>query len=132
MLFLASVAALATSGPVDITGSLSDVDSLAKIWPGVRDSTEEVFITSSPNVAAWGEGSERRVRTIVAPVAAPWLGAHVLYMEEFLHDDPGRIRRQLLLELQPADPPLRGVRVRLYSFHEPQHWIHLDRRPKLL
>jgi hypothetical protein len=72
------------------------------------------------------------VRTVVAPVDAPWLGQHVLYLEEFLHDDPDSIRRQLLLDLQPAEPPAVGVRVRLYSFKEPQRWIHLDRRPKLL
>jgi hypothetical protein len=72
------------------------------------------------------------VRTIIAPVEAPWLGQHVLYLEEFLHDDPESIRRQLLLDLQPAEPPAVGVRVRLYSFKEPRRWIHLDRRPKLL
>jgi hypothetical protein len=56
----------------------------------------------------------------------------VLYLEEFLHDDPESIRRQLLLDLQPAEPPAVGVRVRLYSFKEPRRWIHLDRRPKLI
>jgi hypothetical protein len=56
----------------------------------------------------------------------------VLYLEEFLHDDPESIRRQLLLDLQPAEPPAVGVRVRMYSFKEPRRWVHLDRRPKLL
>jgi len=128
MLLLASVAAAVTAGPV----LSSEVESLGKLWPGVRDSTEEVFVSSDPSVAAWGEGSEKRVRTVVAPVEAPWLGQHVLYLEEFLHDDPDSIRRQLLLDLQPAEPPAMGVRVRLYSFKEPQRWIHLNRRPKLL
>ena len=128
MLLLASVAAAVTAGPV----LASEVESLAKLWPGVRDSTEEVFVSSEPSVSAWGEGSEKRVRTVVAPVEAPWLGRHVLYLEEFLHDDPDTIRRQLLLDLQPAEPPAVGVRVRLYAFREPQRWIHLNRRPKLL
>jgi hypothetical protein len=132
MLLIAGVAAIVTAGPVAIAGASGDVDTLEKLWPGVRDSTEEVFISSNPNVTAWGEGSERRVRTVVAPVEAPWLGQHVLYLEEFLHDDPESIRRQLLLDLQPAEPPAVGVRVRLYSFKEPRRWIHLDRRPKLL
>jgi len=132
MLLIAGVAAIVTAGPIAIAGSGGDVDTLEKLWPGVRDSTEEVFISSDPNVAAWGEGSERRVRTVVAPVEAPWLGQHVLYLEEFLHDDPESIRRQLLLDLQPAEPPAVGVRVRLYSFKEPRRWVHLDRRPKLL
>src|SRR5690348_8037630 len=132
MLLVTGVAALLTAGPLDLAGAVNDVDLLNKLWPGVRDSSEEVFISSSPNVSAWGEGAERRVRTIVAPVDAPWLGRHVLYLEEFLHDDPDGIRRQLLLDLQPAEPPAVGVRVRLYSFKDPQRWIHLDRRPKLL
>jgi hypothetical protein len=131
-MLLAGVAAIVTAGPIAIAGAGSDVDTLEKLWLGVRDSTEEVFISSDPNVAAWGDGAERRVRTIVAPVEAPWLGQHVLYMEEFLHDDPESIRRQLLLDLQPAEPPAVGVRVRMYSFKEPRRWIHLDRRPKLL
>jgi len=132
MLLLAGVAAIVTAGQLAIAGTAGDLDSLEKLWPGVRDSTEEVFISSDPNVTAWGEGAEKRVRTIVAPVEAPWLGPHVLYMEEFLHDDPDSIRRQLLLDLQPAEPPAVGVHVRLYSFKEPRRWTHLDRRPKLL
>jgi hypothetical protein len=129
---LAGVAALVAAGSVAFGGTNGDVESLSKLWAGVRDSSEEVFLSSSPNVSAWGEGAERRVRTIVAPVEAPWLGQHVLYLEEFLHDDPDSIRRQLLLDLQPAEPPAIGVRVRLYSFKEPERWIHLDRRAKLL
>jgi CpeT/CpcT family (DUF1001) len=131
-MLLAGVAAIVTAGPIAIAGTGGDVDTLEKLWPGVRDSTEEVFTSSDPNVAAWGEGSERRVRTVVASVEAPWLGQHVLYLEEFLHDDPDSIRRQLLLDLQPAEPPAVGVRVRLYFFKEPRRWVHLDRRPKLL
>jgi hypothetical protein len=128
MLLLASVAAAVIAGPV----TSGDVEALGKMWPGVRDSTEEVFISSDPNVSAWGEGSEKRVRTVVAPIDAPWLGQHVLYLEEFLHDDPDSIRRQLLLDMQPAEPPAVGVRVRVYSFKEPQRWIHLNLRPRLL
>lgn len=128
MLLIAGVAAIVTAGPI----ANGDVDLLEKLWPGVRDSTEEVFVSSDPGVAAWGEGAERRVRTVVAPVEASWLGPHVLYLEEFLHDDPDGIRRQMLLDLQPAEPPAVGVHVRLYSFKEPQRWTHLNRRPKLL
>src|SRR6201994_1646328 len=127
MLLLAGVAALVTSGAL----GGNDVEALEHLWPGVRDTTEEVFIGNDAGVSSWGEGSERRVRTIVAPVSAPWLSGHVLYLEEFLHDDPDTIRRQLLLDLQPAEPPAIGVRVRLYAFKEPQRWIHLNRRPRL-
>ena len=132
MLLIAGVAAIVTAGPIAIPGAGGDVEALEKLWPGVRDSTEEVFVGSDPTVSAWGEGAEKRVRTVVAPIEAPWLGQHVLYLEEFLHDDPDSIRRQLLLELQPAEPPAVGVHVRLYSFKEPRLWVHLNRRPRLL
>jgi hypothetical protein len=128
MLLLAGVAALMTAGAL----GGNDVEALEHLWPGVRDTTEEVFIGNDAGVSSWGEGSERRVRTIVAPVSAPWLSGHVLYLEEFLHDDPDTIRRQLLLDLQPAEAPATGVRVRIYSFKDPGHWIHLHRRLKLL
>jgi CpeT/CpcT family (DUF1001) len=129
---LAGVAAVVVAALYSTVGAAGDVESLEKLWPGVRDSTEEVFISSEPDVAAWGEGAERRMRTVVAPIQAPWLGQHILYLEEFLHDDPDSIRRQLLLDLQPVESPASGVRVRVYSFNEPGHWIHLDKRPELL
>jgi len=47
-----------------------------------------VFVSSDSRRDRWGEGAEKRVRTVVAPVEASWLGQHVLYLEEFLHDDP--------------------------------------------
>jgi len=77
-MLLAGVVAIVTAGPIAIAGAGDDVNTLEKMWPGVRDSTEQVFISSDPNVAAWGEGSERRVRTTIAPVEAPWLGQHAL------------------------------------------------------
>jgi CpeT/CpcT family (DUF1001) len=128
MLLLAGVAALVTAGAF----GGNDVAALEHLWPGIRDSTEEVFVGTDATVPSWGEAGERRVRTIVAPVTAPWLGLHVLYLEEFLHDDPESIRRQLLLDLQPAEPPATGVHVRIYSFKDPGRWFHLNRRPRLL
>jgi hypothetical protein len=128
MLLLAGVAALVATAAV----SGSNVEALEQLWPGVRDSSEQVFLGADTGVTTWGEGSERRVRTIVSLVRAPWLGPHVLYLEEFLHDDPDHVRRQLLLRLEPAEPFAAGVRVRLFTFRNPQQWIHLNRRPKQL
>ena len=56
-MLLAGVVAIVTAGPIAIAGAGDDVNTLEKMWPGVRDSTEQVFISSDPNVAAWGEGS---------------------------------------------------------------------------
>jgi hypothetical protein len=125
MLLIAGVVALMAAGAV----AEADVEALEQLWPGIRDSTEEVSVGPDAGSTAWGEGSERRVRTVVAHVNLTWLGPHVLYLEEFLHDDPENIRRQLLLQLEPAPA---GVRVHLYVFNTPGQWTHLDRRPRLL
>jgi hypothetical protein len=110
----------------------TDVDSLEHLWTGMRDTSEQVVVSSDTGINSWPESSERRVRAVSAPVALPWLGSHVLYFEEFLHDDPDNLRRQLLVKLEPAEPPARGVRARLFTFARPRAWIHLYLRPNLL
>jgi hypothetical protein len=110
----------------------ADVDRLAKLWPGLHDSTEETVVNGDRGLVAWTEGVEHRVRTVVAPIEVPWLGAHVLYLEEFYQDEPDQLRRQVLLQLEPQGPPEAAVRVHLFSFARPLRWIHLDRRPQLV
>ena len=110
----------------------SDVDALQQLWSGVRDTSEQVVVSNDTGINSWPESSERRVRAVVEPVALPWLGAHVLYFEEFLHDDPDNLRRQLLVKLEAAEPPARGVRARFFTFVRPRAWIHLHLRPSRL
>jgi hypothetical protein len=109
-----------------------DVAALERLWSGVRDSSEQVVMTLERGAALWPQASERRVRTIIAPVDLAWLGPHVLYLEEFIEDDPQRTRRQLLLQLEPAAEPPHAVRVRLFTFTEAERWTHLNYRPALL
>jgi isopentenyl diphosphate isomerase/L-lactate dehydrogenase-like FMN-dependent dehydrogenase len=86
----------------------ADVDALQQLWSGTRDTSEQVVVSSDIGINSWPESSERRVRAVVEPVSVPWLGAHVLYFEEFLHDDPDNLRRQLLVKLAPACSRLSG------------------------
>jgi len=37
----------------------------------------------------------------------------------------------LLLALEPAGTPAHAVRVRLFTFARPRHWMHLNYRPRL-
>jgi hypothetical protein len=124
---LGGVLALATGA-----APVADIDSLEQLWSGVHDSSEQVVVSSETGITSWPESSERRVRTIVEPVTVAWLGSHVLYYEEFLHDDPDNLRRQMLVKLEPADPPAHGIRAHLYTFKKPRAWIHLNLRPNLL
>jgi len=106
-----------------------DVEVLQDLWSGIRDSSEEVVVSGETGISSWPEASERRVRTVVEPVAVPWLGAHILYFEEFLHDDPDNLRRQLLVRLEPVQSPVRGVRAELFTFAKPRAWMHLNLHP---
>lgn len=109
-----------------------DVAALQRVWSGVRDSSEQVVMSLDRGGAPWPLLSERRVRTIVAPVKVAWLGAHVLYLEEFLEDDPQQPRRQLLIQLEPLADSAHGVRARLFTFTNARQWTHLNYRPQLL
>jgi hypothetical protein len=108
-----------------------DVETLERLWRGVRDSSEEVVMTLERGAALWPQASERRVRTVISPLELAWLGPHVLYLEEFIEDDPQQPRRQLLLQLEPAAEPPHAVRVRLFTFVDPARWTHLNYRPPL-
>jgi CpeT/CpcT family (DUF1001) len=107
-------------------------DVLMQIWPGVRDSTEQVVVAQESAPVPLPDEQPLRVRTVVARVQVPWLGLRVLYLEEFLHDDPSRIRRQLLLKIEPDAQGGDRVRAIPYTFKEPQRWQQLNRSPRLL
>ena len=127
VLMFAGCAAAAAAG----TGADTDVEMLQRLWPGVRDSSEQMIVNTDRGAVGWIDSVERRARTIVAPIELPWLGDHVLYLEEFLQDEPDQLRRQLVLQLKPQGPPEAAVRVHLFTFKEPGRWMHLDRRMKL-
>ena len=93
---LAVAAALAGAPGTAAAAPADDVATLAAWWPGIYDTAEQL-VFSTHGVAGRAEGSELRVRTIVSRIAVPWLGRYVLYVEEFLHDDPENLRRQVLL-----------------------------------
>src|SRR5262245_34935394 len=114
---------------VAAAGADSEVAALQHLWSGVRDSSEQVVLSVDAGATDWPQASERRVRTVVAPVNVPWLGAHILYLEEFLQDDAEHPRRQLLLQLEPAREAPHAVHVHLFTFAEPRRWVHLNYRP---
>ena len=125
MLLLAGLATLAA------TGAVADVAVLEKLWQGAHDSTEQTVVNTDRGISEWTESLERRVRTVVAPISLPWLGPHVLYLEEFLQDEPDDVRREVLLVLEPPGEAAAEVRVRLYRFVAPSRWSHLNRRVRL-
>ncbi len=126
-------AARATWGQAGDRGDAqATVAALVESWSGTYDNLEQVIFERrklSPLVS----DDTRRIRTIVSPVTLPWLGQSVLYLEEFLQDDPDDPRRQVLLWLAPEGRSgTETVRVRQLTFREPERWRHLYRRLRLL
>ena len=123
----AKTAATATS---PAPAESADIPALERLWSGLRDSTEQVLMSLDRDGVPWMEMGERRVRTVVAPLSAGWLGPHVLYLEEFFEDEPQHPRRQVLIDLESGEGA-HSVRARLYTFAEPWRWTHLGYRAPL-
>jgi hypothetical protein len=103
-----------------------------RLWTGVRDSSEQVAVSADRSPVALDDDEPVRVRTVVSRVNLPWLGARVLYLEEFLHDQPGVLRRQLLMRVETETVGARRARVLPYRFKDGERWQRLNLSPQLL
>jgi CpeT/CpcT family (DUF1001) len=123
---------LARAGPAPQDDSQALLSELMESWSGVYDDLEQV-IFDQRGFAPLLFDDERRVRTVVSPVELPWLGEHVLYLEEFPQDDPDDPRREVLLWLAPAGSSFgEAVRVRQLTFRDPGRWRGLYQHEELL
>jgi CpeT/CpcT family (DUF1001) len=107
-------------------------DALMRLWPGVRDTSEQVVFSPDRPHFALEDNEPVRVRTVISQVNLPWLGARVLYLEEFLHDQPSVLRRQLLLRVETETVGARRARVFPYTFKDGERWRRLNLSPKQL
>jgi len=130
MVALMAAAWLGAAATSQAAADSADVVALERLWSGVRDSSEQMLMSLDRDGAPWMQAGERRVRTAVVPLSLGWLGPHVLYLEEFLQDEPQYPRRQVLIELEPGEAP-HSIRARLYTFAQPWRWIHLGYRAAL-
>lgn len=131
LLALAAISpAISLAGPLD---SIAPADALIRLWPGVRDTSEHVVVSPESQAASFEDEDETlRVRTVVSRVYLPWLGARVLYLEEFPHDQPSALRRQLLLRVETDPVAALRVRVFPYTFRNGERWRLLNRSPALI
>jgi len=58
---------------------------------------------------------QQRIQIHVRRIQLPWLGTHVLYVEEFPFDRPFESRRRVLLNLEPEPSADGAVRVRQFT-----------------
>jgi CpeT/CpcT family (DUF1001) len=84
-------------------------DELAELWAGTYDVSEQL-ITGAPNDSPLASlTDQQRVQINVRRISLPWLGTHVLYVEEYDYDEPFERRRRVLLSIEnpAADGALR-------------------------
>jgi hypothetical protein len=126
---LTLIPATSLAGALD---GLAPAEALVQVWPGVRDSSEHVVVAPEGQSPAFEDDETLRVRTVVSRVHLPWLGARILYLEEFPHDQPSALRRQLLLRVETDPVGALRVRVFPYTFRNGERWRLLNRSPTLL
>ncbi|HYJ42717.1 MAG TPA: CpcT/CpeT family chromophore lyase, partial [Steroidobacteraceae bacterium] len=90
-----------------------DRDALAQFWTGIYDMTEERVASNPPDSPL--EPRTTRVQINVRRVTLPWMGTHILYVEEFPFDRPFEARRRALLSIEPAPGTDGSLRVRQYT-----------------
>jgi hypothetical protein len=100
-----------TSGP-SVEAPAEDRESLATLWAGMYDMTEELIATQGEETELGGRLDQQRLQINVRRVSLPWLGTHVLYVEEYPYDEPFELRRRVLLSIERAG----GGEVRVRQF----------------
>jgi CpeT/CpcT family protein DUF1001 len=89
-------------------------DILTDLWAGMYDVSEEL-ITGAPRDSPLASLTEQeRVQINVRRISLPWLGTHVLYVEEYPYDEPFERRRRVLLSIEPQQAD-GSLRVRQYT-----------------
>jgi hypothetical protein len=85
---------------------------LVRLWSGTYDLSEELISGDVDNTPLAPLAAQHRVQVNVRRVNLPWLGSHVLYVEEYPYDEPFEIRRRVLLKIEIEG---QGLRVRQYT-----------------
>jgi hypothetical protein len=83
-----------------------DREALAQFWTGIHDMTEERVASNPPDSPL--EPRTTRLQINVRRVTMPWMGTHILYVEEFPFDRPFEARRRVLLSIE-APAHARGL-----------------------
>jgi hypothetical protein len=76
-------------------------DALSELWTGMYDMSEELIIGAAQDSPLAPLTDQTRVQINVRRIQLPWLGTHVLYVEEYPYDEPFELRRRVLLTIEP-------------------------------
>jgi hypothetical protein len=103
-----------SAGPRAAEPAPNDRDALMQIWAGMYDMSEELVAGSEVDLPLVPRFETQRIQTHVRRIQLPWLGSHVLYVEEFPFDQPFESRRRVLLNLEPVSAD-GAIRVRQFT-----------------
>jgi hypothetical protein len=78
-------------------------DALAELWTGTYDISEELLASEDDASPLAPLIEQQRVQINIRRIPLPWLGSHVLYVEESPYEEPFELRRRVLLALEPPD-----------------------------
>jgi hypothetical protein len=92
-----------------------DRDALMELWPGMYDMSEELVAGAEVESPLAPMIEQQRLQITVRRIQLPWLGKHVLYVEEFPFDQPFEARRRVLLSIADEQTPDGALRVRQYT-----------------
>jgi hypothetical protein len=88
---------------------------LIQLWAGMYDISEKLVAGSEVDAPLAPLREQQRVQVNVRRIALPWLGSHVLYVEEFPSDQPFEPRRRVLLSLESGRAPDGALRIRQFT-----------------
>jgi len=130
-LLAAPALAQSTAEPIDmdaaakaapLTRMQKELASVLTLWPGDYDNREQVQIDTDMGRKTMEQGAHRRVHAAVRRVDLPQIGAHVLYVEDYVDNDAAKSFRHGLYVLS-ADETSKSVRAALWGFREPAKWV---------
>jgi len=79
------------------------------------DMSEELIIGAAQDSPLAPLTDQTRVQINVRRIQLPWLGTHVLYVEEYPYDEPFELRRRVLLNVEPEVAADGTLRVRQFT-----------------
>ncbi len=92
-----------------------DRDVLIQVWSRMYDMSEQLVSgpESPPSLAPLIE--QQRLQINVRRIQLPWLGTHVLYVEEFSSDRPFEPRRRVMLKIEAERTADGELHIRQYT-----------------
>lgn len=90
-------------------------DALAQAWAGMYDISEQALAGFEIQAPFAPLVREHRVQVSVRRVQLPWMGTHVLLLEEYPYDQPFEARRRVLLNIEPKRAPDGSLHVRQFT-----------------